>query len=124
LNNQGNLNIKFSQTHDKALEMELNFLEASTFQNINYCNLGSYLKYVKPDAFYVVLNKDGNYKYYKFENGELKKRKVDKYVSFLRESNGSENEVDQIVDTMLDFIDEGEKIIRGTARSMGIEVKD
>ncbi len=44
-----NINIKFSQTHDKALEMELNFLEASTFQNINYCNLGSYLKYVKQE---------------------------------------------------------------------------
>lgn len=70
----------------------------------------SYLKYVKPDAFYVVLNKDGNYKYYKYDNGELKKRKVDKYVSFLKESHGSENEVDKIVDTMLDFIDEGEKI--------------
>ena len=70
----------------------------------------SYLKYVKPDAFYVVLNKDGNYKYYKFDNGELKKRKVDKYVSFMKESHGSENEVDKIVDTMLDFIDEGEKI--------------
>jgi predicted ABC-type ATPase len=27
----------------------------------------NYLKYVKPDAFYVVLNKDGNYKYYKFD---------------------------------------------------------
>ena len=70
----------------------------------------NYLKYIKPDNFYVVLNKDGNYKYYKFDNGELKKRKVDKYISFLRESNGSENEVDKIVDTMLDFIDEGEKI--------------
>lgn len=70
----------------------------------------SYLKYVKPDAFYIVLNKGGNYKYYKFDNGELKKRKVDKYVSFMRESHGTENEVDKIVDTMLDFIDEGEKI--------------
>lgn len=70
----------------------------------------SYLKYVKPDAFYVVLNKDGNYKYYKFDNGELKKRKVDKYISFMKESHTSENEVDKIVDTMLDFIDEGEKI--------------
>ena len=46
----------------------------------------SYLKYLKPDSFYVVLNKDGKYKYYKFENGDLKKRKVDKYVSFLKES--------------------------------------
>ena len=69
-----------------------------------------YVNYIKPDSFYVVLNKDGKYKYYKFDNGELKKRKVDKYVSFLKESHGSENEVDKIVDTMLDFIDEGEKI--------------
>ena len=70
----------------------------------------SYLKYVKPDAFYVVLNKGGSYKYYKFDNGELKKRKVDKYVSFIKESVDIEGEVDKIVDTMLDFIDEGEKI--------------
>jgi len=70
----------------------------------------NYLKYIKPDNFYVVLNKDGNYKYYKFDGKELKKRKVDKYVSFLKESHTSENEVDKIVDTMLDFIDEGEKI--------------
>ena len=69
-----------------------------------------YVKYIKPDAFYVVLNKGDKYKYYKFDGSELKKRKVDKYVSFLKESNGSENEVDKIVDTMLDFIDEGEKI--------------
>jgi predicted ABC-type ATPase len=70
----------------------------------------SYLKYVKPDSFYVVLNKGVNYKYYKFDNGELKKRKVDKYVSFIKESVDIEGEVDKIVDTMLDFIDEGEKI--------------
>jgi predicted ABC-type ATPase len=69
-----------------------------------------YVNYIKPDSFYVVLNKDGKYKYYKFDNGELKKRKVDKYVSFMKESHTSENEVDKIVDTMLDFIDEGEKI--------------
>jgi len=70
----------------------------------------SYLKYVKPDSFYVVLNKDGKYKYYKFDNGELKKRKIDKYVSFLKESVDIQGEVDKIVETMLDFIDEGEKI--------------
>jgi len=58
----------------------------------------------------VVLNKYGKYKYYKFDNGKLKKRKVDKYVSFIKESTDTNNEVDKIVDTMLDFIDEGEKI--------------
>jgi predicted ABC-type ATPase len=71
----------------------------------------SYLKYVKPDAFYVVLNKGGSYKYYKFDNGELKKRKVDKYVSFIRESVDFEGEVDKIIETMLDFIDDDEKIL-------------
>lgn len=70
----------------------------------------SYLKFLKPESFYVVLNKDGNYKYYKFVDGELRKRKVDRYVSFMKESTESNNEVDNIVDTMLDFIDEGEKI--------------
>jgi len=69
-----------------------------------------YLKYLKPDGFYIVLKKEAGYKFMKFSpSGELK-RKIDKYVSFIRESNGSENEVDKIVDTMLDFIDEGEKI--------------
>lgn len=106
-------------------------LETSKKQNIKRGNIGGhlvdddyidyvystqlrttkdYVKYIKPDAFYVVLNKGGKYKYYKFDNGELKKRKVDKYVSFLKESHDTENEVDKIVDTMLDFIDEGEKI--------------
>jgi predicted ABC-type ATPase len=70
-----------------------------------------YLKYLKPDNFYIVLKKEAGYKFMKFSpSGELLKRKIDKYVSFIRESNGSENEVDKIVDTMLDFIDEGEKI--------------
>ena len=70
----------------------------------------SYLKILKPESFYVVLNKDGNYRYYKFVDGELRKRKVDRYVSFIKESTSTNNEVDKIVDTMLDFIDEGEKI--------------
>ena len=70
-----------------------------------------YLEILKPDGFYVVLNKDGKYKFYKFsQDGELLKRKVDKYISFLKESSNNEDVVDEIVDTMLDFIDEGEKI--------------
>ncbi len=70
-----------------------------------------YLKYLKPDGFYIVLKKEAGYKFMKFSpSGELLKRKVDKYVSFIKESTGNENEVDKIVDTMLDFIDEGERI--------------
>lgn len=70
-----------------------------------------YLKYLKPDNFYIVLKKEAGYKFMKFSpSGELLKRKIDKYVSFIKESSGNESEVDKIVETMLDFIDEGEKI--------------
>ena len=70
-----------------------------------------YLKYLKPDNFYIVLKKEAGYKFMKFSpSGELLKRKIDKYVSFIKESTGNESEVDKIVDTMLDFIDDGEKI--------------
>ena len=70
-----------------------------------------YLKYLKPDNFYIVLKKDTGYKFMKFSpEGELLKRKVNRYVSTIRESVNNNNEVDEIVDTMLDFIDEGERI--------------
>jgi predicted ABC-type ATPase len=70
-----------------------------------------YLKYLKPDNFYIVLKKEAGYKFMKFSpSGELLKRKIDKYVSFIKESSGNESEVDKIVETMLDFIDEGERI--------------
>lgn len=70
-----------------------------------------YLKYLKPDNFYIVLKKDAGYKFMKFSpEGELLKRKVNRYVSTIRESVDNNNEVDKIVETMLDFIDDGEKI--------------
>jgi predicted ABC-type ATPase len=49
-----------------------------------YHTTKDYLNILKPDAFYVVLNKSGKYKYFKFQNGELLKRKVDKYVKFIK----------------------------------------
>ncbi len=71
-----------------------------------------YLKYLKPDNFYIVLKKEAGYKFMKFSpNGELLKRKVDKYVSFIKESLDKSEEVDNIVDTMMDFIDDGEGIV-------------
>lgn len=44
-----NININISPTFDKALEGELNFLDATARANINYCNLGNYMKYVKEE---------------------------------------------------------------------------
>lgn len=78
-----------------------------------YHTTKDYLNILKPDAFYVVLNKSGKYKYFKFQNGELLKRKVDKYVKFIKESVGDENSelVDFIVENMLEFIDVGENVV-------------
>lgn len=43
---------------------------------------------------------------------EYSKNSISKFdnINFLKESNNIENEIDKIVDTMLDFIDQGEKI--------------
>lgn len=43
-------------------------------------NLRRYSEVLKPDNFYIIHNKNKRYKFYKFENGEVLKRKVDKYV--------------------------------------------
>ena len=49
-----------------------------------------------------------NEKYFK----EYSKNSISKFdnINFLKESNNIENEIDKIVDTMLDFIDEDENI--------------
>jgi predicted ABC-type ATPase len=41
-----------------------------------------FLNYLKPDAFYIVNNKNGKYKFLKHTGDEILKRKVDKYISF------------------------------------------
>lgn len=42
----------------------------------------NYIKYIKPESFYVVLNRgvDKSYKYYKHDGQQLYKRKIDKYI--------------------------------------------
>jgi predicted ABC-type ATPase len=40
----------------------------------------NYIKYLKPESFYIVLNKDGKYRYYKHLGNKILKRKVDKYI--------------------------------------------
>ena len=75
-------------------------------------------KELGPDAYYLVTSIDKKYKFYKFIDGKLAVRKNDRYVvkeskfynNFLNESTDNNDVVDFIVDTMLDFIDEGEKI--------------
>jgi len=62
-------------------------------------------KSLNPDAYYLVTSIDQKYKFYKFIDGKLAVRKNDRYV--IKESVDNKNSTDQIVETMLDFIEDG-----------------
>jgi len=66
-----------------------------------------------PDAYYLVTSINKKYKFYKFIDGKLAVRKNDRYV--IKESVNLENEVDNIIETMIDIIEEGETITFGSA---------
>lgn len=62
-------------------------------------------KALSPDSYYLVTSIDKKYKFYKFIDGKLAVRKNDRYV--IKENVNLENEVGKIVETMLDFIEDG-----------------
>jgi predicted kinase len=62
-------------------------------------------KALNPDAYYLVTSLDKKYKFYKFIDGKLAVRKNDRYI--IKESVDNKGVTAQIVDTMLDFIEDG-----------------
>jgi predicted kinase len=62
-------------------------------------------KSLNPDAYYLVTSIDQKYKFYKFIDGKLAVRKNDRYV--IRESVDNKDVTSKIVETMLDFIEDG-----------------
>lgn len=65
-------------------------------------------KALNPDAYYLVTSIDKKYKFYKFIDGKLAVRKNDRYV--IKESVNLENDVDKIINTMIEIIEDGETI--------------
>lgn len=59
---------------------------------------------LRPESYYIVYNIDGKYKFMKYEDGKILKRKVDKYVS-LKESIETKDDDFDIEDVMLHVID-------------------
>ena len=62
-------------------------------------------KSLNPDAYYLVTSIDQKYKFYKFIDGKLATKKNDRYV--IKESVDNKGVTSQIVETMLDFIEDG-----------------
>ena len=66
-------------------------------------------KNLAPDEYYIVTTINQKYKYYKFIDGKLAKRKGDKYI--IKESYDNKSEISNIVDCMIDIIEDGHDVL-------------
>lgn len=74
----GPLDLSLKQNLQRDRQVDPEFIEFS--YNTQFSNMKIYYEQLNPDGYYVVYNKEGKYKFYKYVNGKLLKRKVDKYV--------------------------------------------
>jgi predicted kinase len=70
------LSLKQNQMRDRQVDPE--YIEFS--YQTQFPNMKTYFNQLHPDGYYIVYNKEGKYKFYKYVGGKLLKRKVDKYV--------------------------------------------
>ena len=70
------LSLKQNQIRDRQVDPE--YIKFS-YQN-QFPNMKTYSSQLNPDAYYIVYKKDNQYKFYKYKDGEILKRKVDKYI--------------------------------------------
>lgn len=74
----GPLELSLKQNLQRDRQVDPEFIEFS--YKTQFPNMKTYFEQLKPDAYYIVYNKEGKYKFFKYVNGRLLKRKVDKYV--------------------------------------------
>jgi hypothetical protein len=85
-----------------------------------------YFSELNPESYYIVYNIDGKYKFMKYENGKILKRKVDKYVPLKESIENKEDDFD-IEDIMLyviDAIDAGYKVSFNSINGMTLRPED
>ena len=88
--------IKQNLLRDKRVDPK--YIEFS--YHTQYRNMQIY-KEMNPDAYYVIYNKEGKYVFYKFNNGKLLKRKVDKYIeSYDYDDNDYDFDLDEVSDNL------------------------
>ena len=81
-----------------------------TYIDFVYSRISSTVKdynnLLKPDNFYIVFNKEGKYKYFKYDNGKLLRRKMDKYIPVVKSSRITESKVDDKINYLWQFFHE------------------
>lgn len=73
----GTLDLSLKQNSQRSRNVDDDFLRHSyhsQFKNMNFFSS------LNPNKYYIVYNIDGKYKFMQYKDGELLKRKVDKYV--------------------------------------------
>lgn len=89
-----------------------------------YQNMRSYSNSLNPDSYYIVTNMNGKYKFYKYDNSGILKRKVYKYVKENLSHDEIKNEnselLSYLIDNMVDFIDDDYNI---TFKSLSGDIK-
>jgi predicted kinase len=78
----GPLKQSIKQNIERERRVDPDYIEFS--YSTQYRNMQTYRE-MNPDAYYVVYNKEGKYVFYRFVDGKLLKRKVDRYVESYEE---------------------------------------
>ncbi len=118
----GTLDMSLKQNIQRDRNVPTDFIKHAydeQFKNMKY------FSELNPESYYIVYNIDGKYKFMKYENGKILKRKVDKYVT-LKESVETEDEFD-VEDVMLyviDLVDAGYRLEFGSIDGINLKPED
>jgi hypothetical protein len=82
-----------------------------------------YFSELNPESYYIVYNIDGKYKFMKYENGKILKRKVDKYVPLKESIENKEDDFD-IEDIMLYVLMQLDKVSFNSINGMTLRPED
>lgn len=100
----GPLDVSLKQNLQRDRQVDVDYIKYAydkQFSNIkNYSNLS--------DGYYIVYSIGGKYKFFKYRNGEMLRRKVDRYVSVNESTSVDNSDIPfyEISDILRDFIEE------------------
>ena len=113
----GTLDMSIRQNSKRERNVDIDYLKKS--YDVQSKNIKFYSE-LNPDKYYIVYNMDGKYRFLKYGDGRLLKRKVDKYVPF-KESVDSNSFGNSIKNYLIDLIDLGiEFKLRGIGDSEAV----
>lgn len=108
----GDLDMSLRQNKQRDRQVDVDYIKFA-YEN-QFSSMKMYSN--KSDGYYIVYNLDGKYKFFKYKDGKMMRRKVDKYVpmnesKLKAHSDSSLITLTEIVDVLQELIDEYDIII-------------